>query len=56
VVSAYRPVKNKNGEYSTYKQQDHYFEEEEGISGCCPREAFTNDFALDLQHFCEAGE
>ena len=52
MVLAYRAMQNVRDEFSTYNQQDHYFEEE-GIFGCCPREASINDLALALQNFRE---
>jgi hypothetical protein len=54
VVTAYRPVVNKEGMRSVWSQQRAYWIEK-GVH-CCPRQRFTEDLLVCLQEWVDAGD
>jgi hypothetical protein len=56
IISAYRPVVNHTGDFSTYNQQKLYYETVEENYDICPRQAFIDDLEDEIQSFKMAGD
>ena len=56
IISAYRPVLNTTGDFSTYNQQKHYYEKVEEDFEICPRQAFTDELEDEIERFKLAGD